>query len=109
MPDRKRLPSSKKASGDAYKQFPGGEDRFCHFLSTGNDQWETGRQMGEKVRPHMKEHSFDHFMHGERYLKSPEHVKRFIRALPIKDIPAPCVVFKPLAEVEEDTRQVVIP
>jgi hypothetical protein len=95
--------------GNAYKQFPGGEDCFCHFLSIGNDQWETGLQMAEKVKPHMNAHSFDHYMHGERYLKSPEHVKPFIRGLPITDIPASYVVFEPLAEVDDDAAcQVVI-
>jgi uncharacterized protein (DUF169 family) len=95
--------------GDVYKQFPGGEDCFCHFLSIGNDQWEQGRQTAEKVKPYMNEHSFDHFMHGERYMKSPEQVKRFIRGLPITDIPAPFVVFKPLSEVNDETNcQVVI-
>ena len=37
--------------GNAYQQFPGGEDCFCHFLSIGNDQWETGRQMAERSSP----------------------------------------------------------
>jgi len=49
----------------------------------------------------MTEDSFDHFMHGERYMKSPEQVKCFIRGLPITDIPAPYVVFKPLSEIDE--------
>jgi hypothetical protein len=57
--------------GHAYKQFPGGEECFCHFLSVGNDQRETGRQMAEKVQPYMNEDSFDYFMHGERYMQSP--------------------------------------
>ena len=53
--------------------------------------------------------SFDHFMHGERYMKSPEQVMRFIRGLPITDIPAPYVVFKPLSEVDDEAAcQVVI-
>lgn len=95
--------------GDAYKQFPGGEDGFCHFLSIGNDQWETGQQLADKVKPHMTADSFDHFMHGERYMKSPEQVKRFIQGLPITDIPAPYVVFKPLADIDQDAAgQVVI-
>jgi hypothetical protein len=94
--------------GDAYKQFPGGEDCFCHFLSIGNDQWDKGRQMADKVKPHMTEDAFDHFMHGERYMKSPEQVKRFIRSLPITDIPARFVVFKPLAEIDDATEGRVV-
>ena len=50
----------------------------------------------------MNENSFDHFMHGERYLKSTEQVERFIRGLPITDISAPDVVFKTLTEVDEE-------
>jgi uncharacterized protein (DUF169 family) len=50
----------------------------------------------------MNEDAFDHFMHGERYMKSPAQVKQFIRGLPIVDIPAAYVVFKPLAEIDED-------
>lgn len=95
--------------GDTYQQFPGGEEAFCHFLSIGNAQWETGRRLGEKVKAHMTADSFDHFMHGERYLQSPAQVKRFVRGLPMTDIPAPVVVFKPLAEVADtDDCQVVI-
>jgi uncharacterized protein (DUF169 family) len=88
--------------GNTYQQFPGGEECFCHFLSVGNDQWGTGRQLAEKVKPHMTRDSFAHFMHGERYMKSPEQVKRFVRGLPITDIPAPFVVFKPLTDVDDD-------
>jgi uncharacterized protein (DUF169 family) len=95
--------------GDTYQQFPGGEDGFCHFLSIGNAQWETGRRLAEKVKPHMTADSFDHFMHGERYLQSPEHVKRFVRGLPMTDIPAPFVVFKPLvAASDADACQTII-
>jgi hypothetical protein len=27
--------------GNQYRNFPGGEDCFCYFLSEGNEQWET--------------------------------------------------------------------
>ena len=86
--------------GNVYKTFPGGEGCFCHFLSTGNEQWETGRQAAEQVRPYMKEESFEHFVHGERYFKNPALVERFIQSLPITDIPARHVVFAPLEDVD---------
>jgi hypothetical protein len=35
--------------GNAYQGFPGGVDRFAHFLSSGNDQWEKGRQVASGV------------------------------------------------------------
>jgi len=86
--------------GDQYKNFPGGEACFCYFLSVGNDQWERGRQTAEKVKPFLRSEAYDDFLHGERYVKSPELVKKFIECLPMTDIPFDCVVFKQLKEVE---------
>ncbi len=88
--------------GNQYLNFPGGEACFCHFLSIGNDAWEPGREAAAQVKPYMREEAFDHFLHGERYIKSPELVKRFIDCLPITDIPAKYVVFKSLFELEGD-------
>lgn len=88
--------------GNQYKNFPGGEDCFCHFLSTGNDQWEQGRQTAESVKPYLRPEAFDHFLHGERYVKTPDLVKKFIDSLPIVDIPYDYVVFKPLKLVDPD-------
>jgi len=86
--------------GDQYINFPGGEDCFCHFLSTGNDDWEQGREAAESVKPYLRPEAFDHFLHGERYVKNPELVKKFIQSLPIVDIPYEYVVFKPLKRVD---------
>jgi len=85
--------------GAQYLNFPGGEACFCHFLSYGNDAWETGREVAEQVRPHMKPEAFEHFVHGERYMKDPDEVRRFIEQLPITDIPAQYIVFKPLGKL----------
>lgn len=87
--------------GNQYKNFAGGEDCFKYFLSTGNDQWERGKKAGEQVKPYMRPEAYDHFMHGERYLKTPELVEKFIDSLPITDVPAPYVVLKPLQEIDE--------
>jgi uncharacterized protein (DUF169 family) len=96
--------------GNQYKNFPGGEECFCHFLSSGNDQWERGRQTADQVKPFLTNESHDNFVHGERYLQSPEQVKKFIECLPITDIPATYVVFKPLLEVvaNHEKPQVVV-
>ncbi|MFC1742612.1 DUF169 domain-containing protein [Candidatus Riflebacteria bacterium] len=96
--------------GEQYKNFPGGEDCFCHFLSTGNDQWEKGKKMAEQVKPYMRDEAFDNFMHGERYIKNPAGVKEFIECLPIMDIPTEYVIFKPLKklELEKEKPEVVV-
>lgn len=96
--------------GNQYRNFSGGEDCFCHFLSTGNDQWEHGRAAAEKVKPYLRPDALDNFLHGERYVKSPDLVKQFIRSLPIVDIPYEYVVFKPLKLVDPamETPEVIV-
>ncbi|SMP48766.1 Uncharacterised ArCR, COG2043 [Desulfonatronum zhilinae] len=88
--------------GNAYQQFPGGEVCFAHFLSSGNEQWETGRAVGKAVEEHAGKAFADDFLKGERYRKTPELVHDFIAALPITEIPAKYVLFKPLGEVDLD-------
>jgi uncharacterized protein (DUF169 family) len=88
--------------GNQYVNFPGGQEGFCYFLSSGNDQWETGRQVGEQIKPVFGDAFHDDFAKGERYMQSPELVRAFIDELPIVDIPEKYVVFKPLSAVVED-------
>ena len=87
--------------GNQYVNFAGGEECFKYFLSTGNDQWQQGRQVGAQVKEFMRPESHEHFMHGERYVKTPELVGEFIASLPMTDVPTEYVVFKPLADVDE--------
>ena len=96
--------------GNQYQNFPGGEDCFCHFLSAGNEQWEQGRQAAEQVKPYLTKESYDNFVQGERYFKSPDVVNKFIECLPITDIPAEYVIFKPLPEIDpqQEKPQVII-
>lgn len=88
--------------GNQYRNFPGGEEGFCHFLSIGNEGREGGKELAEQVRPFLRDDAFDHFLHGERYVRDPEGVRRFIASLPMREIPARYVVFKPLADVDPD-------
>lgn len=95
--------------GNQYQNWPGGIECFYRFLSIGNDSWEHGRAAAEKVKSVFRREAFDSFMHGERYIKSPELTKKFVDALPICEVPTRFVVFKPFAEVRADERpQVVI-
>ena len=51
----------------------------------------------------------DDFLLGERYIKSPELVRKFIASLPIMDIPSRYVVMKPLRDVDfarDDVRSI---
>jgi uncharacterized protein (DUF169 family) len=82
-----------------YKNFPGGEDGFCHFLSSGNASREGGMAMAEQIKPFMTRDAYDNFLHGERYFKTPKQVEKFIECLPMMEIPTNYVVFKPLQDV----------
>ncbi|HAA04732.1 MAG TPA: hypothetical protein DCE18_15400 [Syntrophobacteraceae bacterium] len=88
--------------GNVYRQFPGGLECFAHFLSTGNQEWETGRQVGQALVTAAGKEFAEDFLVGERYVKSPELVNRFVDELPIQDIALSFVVFKPLGSVEPD-------
>ncbi len=86
--------------GNVYEAFPGGIECFCGFLSTGNSDTEKGRAIGEKIKEFGRDEFYEHFMHGEGYLSSPERTKKFFEGLPITDVPANYIVFKPLGEVD---------
>ncbi len=96
--------------GNQYKNFAGGEECFKYFLSTGNENWQKGREVGEQVKTFMRPEAYHHFMHGERYYKSPDLVQKFIDSLPITDIPSRYVILKPLKDVDnkDENLQVVI-
>jgi len=86
--------------GDQYKRFPGGEECFCRFLSSGNAGSEPGQAIGQGMAASGATAMAEEFLQGERYLKSPEVVKNFLACLPIMDIPARYVVMKPLRDVD---------
>jgi hypothetical protein len=85
--------------GDQYKNFPGGEECFCRFLSCGNSGTEPGQSIGQDMAASGATAMAEDFLWGERYIKSPELVKKFIALLPIMDIPARYVVMKPFRDV----------
>lgn len=91
--------------GNAYEKWPGGIGCFYYFLSTGNEQWDKGREMLGKVEPFLRKESLENFKHGEGYVKTPELVKKFVEELPLTDIPAQFVVFKPLPELDPTREQ----
>lgn len=88
--------------GNAYLDFPGGVDCFAHFLSTGNEGWEQGRQVGEALKAQAGKEFARDFLGGEGYLKTPALVHRWLEELPIMEIASRFVIFKPLAHVDPD-------
>jgi hypothetical protein len=91
--------------GNQYENWPGGVECFYRFLSTGNgadgeSAWSTAAGVRRSAS--------SEFTYGERYVKSPEDVKRFVDALPVTEVPARYVVFKPLSQVRPDERPEVV-
>ncbi len=94
--------------GNRYVDFPGGEECFHYFLSSGNTNSSHGRTVGEQLGGPGMEEFQDDFLKGERYLKGPEQVASFVKNLPIIDIPARYVILKSLDKVlESDNLQTV--
>jgi len=94
--------------GNQYLNFPGGIECFYHFLSKGNEQFEFGKKVAEKIEKFAGKEFVKTFLRGERFMKSPEQVKKFLELLPIVDIPKRYIIFKPLSEVDEKEEPVVI-
>jgi uncharacterized protein (DUF169 family) len=92
--------------GNSYhRDYPGGVDCFYRFLSTGNADWETGRQALEAYRKYRGGYGDDNFLKGERYIKSPDLVKRRTDRMPIVDIKQKYVIFKPLKDIDVKTER----
>ncbi len=88
--------------GNQYENFPGGVECFCRFLSTGNEESDDGRPVGEQMRAQGWGRMADDFLKGERYVKSPDDTRRFVQSMPICDIPSKFVVAKPLDQVDQE-------
>lgn len=94
--------------GNQYLNFPGGIECFYYFLSNGNENFEFGKRVAKKIGRFGGKEFVKDFLKGERFMKSPEVVKKFVERLPIIDIPNKYVIFKPLSELDEKDKPVVI-
>lgn len=72
---------------------------FCSFLSNGiegaKDRAEYAA-IAEAAPPNQKKV----LLEGERLMKNPEVVRKFLECLPVQDVPAKYVVMKPLSQVQ---------
>jgi hypothetical protein len=88
--------------GNRYESFPGGVDCFCRFLSSGNEDAEQGRPVGEQIKAMGYGRMADDFLKGERYIKGPGEAHRFVESLPMRDVPAKFVVVRPLDRIDPE-------
>lgn len=94
--------------GNCYEKFPGGTEGFCGFLSDGNDKTEQGRAVADACAEWMHGSLREHFLHGERYRASADVVRRWLDALPTRDVPTRYVVFKRLDRLDADEVPVAV-
>jgi len=88
--------------GNQYKNFPGSEEGFCYFLSTGVGGWEQGKKMAEIAKPFINDKAYNAVLNGEGYLRTPELVGKFLECLPMMDIPDKYVLFQQLRQVDSE-------
>jgi hypothetical protein len=86
----------------SYEAFPGGVDCFCRFLSSGNAGAEPGQAIGRQMAAAGASAMAEEFLEGERYLKNPKVVRKFLACLPLAEVPNRYVVLKPLRETDLD-------
>ena len=94
--------------GNTYNLFPGSMECFYHFLSQGNEHFDFGKRLVPTITKVAGEDFARTFLRGERFMKSPGQVKKFLELLPIADIPSKHVIFKPLGAVEAQEKPEVI-
>lgn len=92
--------------GNQYEAFPGGLDCFCRFLSTGNEGSGEGASVSEQMKAMGYARMAEDFIAGERYVKTSEGAERFVRSLPMRDIPAKYVIVKPLGQADPDKEDI---
>ena len=90
--------------GNCYESFTGGIDGFCNFLSTGNENAPNGQAACAIAEKYMRGSQLEEFKLGERYRKSPAHVKTFIDALPMTQVPMRYVLFEPLSLAQPEEK-----
>ena len=79
------------------ENFPGGRECFLRFLSTGNQDWDHGRAMIQKlIEDGAPKIMIEEFSEGEGFVKTPELVAQYLEEVPAVEPEGPYVVIKPL-------------
>jgi len=79
------------------ENFPGGRECFLRFLSIGNQDWDHGRAMIQKLTEGgAPKIMVEEFTEGEGFLKTPELVAQWLEELPHLQPEGPYVLIKPL-------------
>lgn len=91
--------------GNKYLEFPGGMECFEYFLSSGNAQWEKGKEVAKFLEGAAGKEFAEDFAKGERFKKTPEGVEQWLEELPITEVGSKYVLFKPLTELDPENEK----
>lgn len=94
--------------GNTYDLFPGSMECFYHFLSKGNEQYAFGKKLAPTIKNFAGEDFVKTFLRGERFMKSPDQVRKFLELLPIVDIPGTYAIFKPLSALTAGEKPAIV-
>ena len=91
------------------EKFPGGRECFLRFLSTGNQDWEHGRAMIQKLTEGgAPKIMVQEFSEGEGFKKTPELVAQYLEEVPNIEPEGPYVVIKPLESMASEEKPKVV-
>ncbi len=94
--------------GNQYTKFPGGISGFCYFLSYGNMHNTKAKEVIEQLSKYDHSSFSDDFVEGERYVKDPELVEKFLSNLPMFEVPKRYVILKQLSQVNDGEEPVLV-
>lgn len=77
------------------------EENFCCFLSNGIEGAKDRAEYSANAEKAVNQNQKRMLLEGERLMKSPAVVRKFLESLPVYDVPAKYVVMKPLSQVQE--------
>jgi uncharacterized protein (DUF169 family) len=80
------------------------EEGFCCFLSNGIEGAENREEYAAIVERSPDPHHKKMLLNGERLMKSPAVVLKFLKNLPLYDVKDKYIVMKPLSRVEDDEK-----
>ena len=91
------------------EKFPGGRECFLRFLSIGNQDWDHGRAMIQKLSEGgAPKIMVEEFTEGEGFKKTPELVAQYLEEVPNIEPEGPYVVIKPLGSLAQGEEPKVV-
>ena len=91
------------------EDFPGGAECYFRFLSSGNADWEHGRNIIAQLQAEKSPSiPVEEFIEGEGFYKTPELAREWLENLPENKPEGPYIIMKPLRDLAENETPKVV-